>query len=214
MNLTAEELLALVQGSPEWSAARVGYGTSSEFSSILAKGQGKTRAAYLRRIVCERLTGRPMETYATGSWAKSLERGTEQEPYARMAVEAKLGVMVQEVGIIRHDSLMASCSCDGLIGDDAGCEIKSVIPSVQLETILAGGFPPEHKPQIFGNLWLSKRKAWYFCSFCPDMPEHLRLYVSRVERDDAYIRTLEAEVKVFLDEVDYLCDKLTNGSSK
>jgi len=211
--MNAAELLALVQGSPEWSAARVGYATSSEYSSILAKGKGLTRAAYLRRVVCERLTGKPMETYATGSWAKNLERGTAQEPYARMSVEAKLGLMVQEVGIIRHDSLMASCSCDGLIEDDAGCEIKSVIPTVQLETILAGGFPPEHKPQIFGNLWLSKRKRWYFCSYSPDMPPHLRTYIFEVQRDEQYILALAAKVKVFLDEVDYIYKRLTNGSA-
>lgn len=210
MNLTAEELLALIQGSQEWAAARVGYATSSEFSSILAKGQGKTRAAYLRRVACERLTGKPMETYATGAWAKNLERGSEQEPYARMAVEANLGVLVQEVGIIRHDSLMASCSCDGLIESDAGCEIKSVIPTVQLETILAGGFPSEHKPQIFGNLWLSKRRHWFFCSYSPDMPEHLRTYIFKVDRDEAYIAALEIEVRSFLGEVDNICKQLSS----
>jgi len=210
--MSAEDLLALVQGSPDWLAARTGYATSSEFSSILAKGQGKTRAAYLRRVVCERLTGKPMETFATGAWAKNLTRGSEQEPYARMSVEAKLGVMVEEVGIIRHDNLMASCSCDGLIGENEGCEIKSVIPTVQLETILAGGFPTEHKPQIFGNLWLSKRAAWYFCSYSPDMPEHLRLYTYRVERDEAYIATLAVEVMSFLAEVEFLYTKLMNGS--
>jgi hypothetical protein len=121
--------------------------------------------------------------------------------------------MVEEVGIIRHDTLQVSCSCDGLIGSDEGCEIKSVIPTVQLETILAGGIPSEHKPQIFGNLWLSKRKAWYFCSFCTDMPEHLQLYVFRVTRDEKYIITLEAEVRVFLQEVDALVERLLKRSA-
>lgn len=150
-----------------------------------------------------------METYATGSWAKNLERGNEQEPYARMALESKLGIMVREVGIVRHDKLMASCSPDGFIGEDMGCELKSVIPTVQVETILAGGFPSEYKPQVFGNLWLSKRQRWLFCSYCHDMPENLRLYVFTVERDEQYIKSLEIEVRSFLGEVNNICELLS-----
>ena len=197
------------QGSPEWLAERCGKATASEFHAILAKGQGKTRAAYLRRVVAERLTGKPMETYKN----KDIERGIEQEPYAKMSYEARTGLMVEEAGFIKHDTLEAGCSPDGLVGDDGGAEIKSVIPTVQLDTILAGGYPSTHKPQIQGCIWLCKRQWWDFCSFSHDMPERLRLYVFRVTRDDAYIVSLQAEVKVFLDEVDYLYQRLTNGSA-
>jgi hypothetical protein len=38
----------VIQGSPEWLQARCGNATASEFASILAKGEGKMRAAYLR----------------------------------------------------------------------------------------------------------------------------------------------------------------------
>jgi hypothetical protein len=197
------------QGSDAWLQARCGKATSSEFSAILAKGQGKTRAAYLRRVLAERLTGKPSETYKNAN----MERGIEQEPYAKMAYEARTGLMVEEAGFIKHDTLEAGCSPDGLVGEDGGAEIKSVIPTVQLDTILGSGYPSEHKPQIQGCLWLTKRQWWDFCSFSPDMPERLRLYIFRVPRDDSYIRTLEAEVKVFLDEVAYLYERLTNGSS-
>ena len=175
---------------------------------MLAKGQGKTRAAYLRRVVCERLTGKPMETYATGSWAKNLERGKEQEPYARMAYESVTGSLVEEVGFLKHATIMAGCSPDGLIGDDGGAEIKSVIPTVQLETIEAGGYPSEHKAQIQGSLWLTGRKWWDFCSYSHDMPEHLKAYIFRVTPDAAYIVALEAEVRVFLSEVDAMVKRL------
>lgn len=188
--------------------ARCGRATASCFADVLAKGQGKTRAAYLRRLVAERLTGKPAETYS----GKHTERGQEQEPYARIAYEAKQGVFVEESEFIPHETLMAGCSPDGLVDDDGGAEFKSVIPTVQVETILRGGFPPEHKPQIFGNLWITKRAWWDFCSYCPDMPEHLRLYVCRVERDEEYIANLETEVRAFLKEVDVLHAKLLNLS--
>lgn len=199
-----------IQGSPEWLQERCGHATASEFSSILAKGQGVTRTKYLRRIVCERLTGKPSENSSYGGWQKNLERGTEQEPFARIAYEEQTGNLVEEVGFIKHASLMAGCSPDGLIGADGGCEIKSVIPTVQLDTILAGGYPSEHRAQIQGNLWITGRAWWDFCSFSPDMPEHLRTYIFRVVRDESYILNLAAEVTVFLGEVGAMVAKLNN----
>lgn len=199
----------MIQGSPEWLAARCGKVTASEFSAVMAKSkEAVMRSKYLRRLAAERLTGKPMETYATGSWAKNLERGHEQEPYARMAYEERTGLIVNEVGLIDHATLKVACSPDGLIGDDGGAEIKSVIPTTQLETILAGAYPTTHKAQVQGSLWVTGRKWWDFCSFSPDMPEKHRLYVFRVNRDDEYIKTIEAEVLTFLADMEKILEQL------
>lgn len=193
-----------MQGSPEWFLERCGCATASNFSDVLAKGQGKTRAAYLRRVVTERLTGKPVDTYRNGH----MDRGQEQEPYGRLAYEHLTGEPVVQVGFLKHPTMMTGCSPDGLIGSDGGAEIKSVIPTVQLETVLGGEFPTEHRAQIQGNLWITGRQWWDFVSFSPDMPEHLRLYVFRVQRDDSYISNLELEVRRFLAEVDEMYARL------
>lgn len=197
----------MIQGSPEWLQARCGNATASDFGSILAKGQGKMRAAYMRRIVAERLTGKPCgDTFRS----PDMERGKILEPRARMAYEARTGNFVEEVGFLKHPELAAGCSPDGLVDADGGSEIKSVIATVQVDTILAGAYPPEHKAQIQGGLWITKRKWWDFCSYCADMrDERLRLYIYRVERDEAYITNLEAEVRRFLAEVDRMVDLLS-----
>lgn len=191
------------QGSEAWAMERCGCATSSEYSSVLAKGQGKTRLAYLRRVVAERLTGKPIDTYRNAD----MDRGRIHEAAARQLYEVQTGYLVEQVGFICHPDMMAGCSPDGLIDDDGGLEIKSVIPTVQLEIILAGAYPSEHKPQIQGNLWHTSRKWWDFASYSPDMPEDLQLYIFRVMPDQDYIRQLAAEVKVFLDEVDALYNK-------
>jgi len=193
-----------MQGSEDWFLTRCGKATASEFSSILAKGQGKMRASYLKKVVAERLTKKPGDTYRN----VHMDRGAEQEPLARMAYELKTGNIVQQVGFVEHDSLMAGCSPDGLIDQDGGAEIKCVIPTVQLETILAGGYPNEHKAQVQGNLWLTGRQWWDFCSYSPDMPGNLRTYILRVLPEADYIASLEAEVRKFLDEVDAIVEKL------
>jgi hypothetical protein len=40
-----------------------------------------------------------------------------------------------------------------------------------------------------------------FVSYDPRMPEKMRMFVKRLERDDKRIKELEAMVEVFLDEV-------------
>jgi hypothetical protein len=194
------------QGSEAWALARCGFATASEFSAVLAKGkEGATRRKYLLRVVAERMTGKPMETYS----GRHTERGQLQEPFAREAYEIETGVLVDQVGFIPHPKgLRAGCSPDGLINNDGGLECKSVIPTVQIVTVQRDGIPPEHRPQVFGNLWLTERVWWDFASFCPDMPEHLRLHVVRVFRDEEYIEHLAAEVANFLVEVDELQRKL------
>lgn len=204
--MTDEEALATVQGTPEWFAARCGYAGASDFAATMAKGEGKTRAAYLLEVVAERLTGKPTLNGFTNA---HMRRGTAQEPFARMAYEAATGNPVQEVGFIRHTLIhkteprwMVGCSPDGLIDDDGGLEIKCVIPTVQLNTIKRGGCPGEHLGQIQGSLWLTKRTWWDFCSYSPDLPGKLGTYIFRVQRAPAYITRLAAEIKVYLDEVD------------
>lgn len=194
----------MIQGSEEWFAARCGKATASEFSSILAKGQGKTRASYLRRVLAERLTGKPNESFKNAD----TDRGHRQEPLARMAYEARTGYLVEEVGFVDHPKLLAGCSPDGLVDDDGGAEIKSVIPTVQVETILRGNYPPEHVAQVQGNLWVTERKWWDFNSYCPTMPARHRLYTFRVLRDEEYIANLAKEVETFLCEVDALHKQL------
>jgi hypothetical protein len=197
------------QGSEAWAFARCGRATASCFADVLAKGQGKSRATYLRRVLAERLTGKPVETYRNGH----MDRGQEQEPWAREAYEVKTGELIYVPEFIPHDTLMAGCSPDGLIGDDGGGEFKCVIPTVQVETILRDSMPPEHKAQVQGNLWITGREWWDFCSFCPDMPEHLQLVVYRVLPDRDYIANLEREVAAFLHEVQQVYDRLMDKST-
>lgn len=193
------------QNTPEWQAARCGNATGSEFKSILAKGEGKTRAKYLRQVVAERLTGKVGETFSNAH----TERGHVQEPEAIMGYGARTGNFVERVGFLKLTELAVGCSPDGLVDDDGGAEIKSVIPTVQVETFLGGKYPSEHRAQIQGNLWITGRRYWDFVSYCPDMlDERLRLYIFRVERDEAFIANLEAEVRRFLAEVDRTVDIL------
>lgn len=195
------------QGTDTWFALRSGRATASCFADVLAKGQGKTRSAYLRKVVAERLVGKPLDTYKNAH----MERGQEQEPLARLAYEAATDYVLDRIAFIEHDTLLSGCSPDSLIyGKRLGVEIKCVIPTVQVETILAGGYPSEHRAQVQGSLWLTGYEEWDFVSYSPMMPAHLRSYIFTVQRDEEYIKTIDAEVRRFLAEVDTVIASL-NG---
>jgi len=197
------------QGSEAWLLDRAGHCTASRFADVLAKiktGEASSRRNYRLQLVTERLTERPVEGYKNAA----MEWGSEQEPNARDAYEARTGALVDVSEFIRHPEVKWSgCSPDGLLGDDGVLEIKCPhVSTVHVETLLAGGYPSGHVAQIQGLLWVTGRQWCDFVSFDPRMPEHLQLYTFRVERDEAYIETLAAEVSRFLAEVEELTAKL------
>lgn len=190
----------IAQRSPEWFAARLGIATASMFSAVLAKiktGEAAERRNYRAQLVVERLTGKPVDTYQNAA----MLHGTEQEPFARMAFAANTSAIVEEVGFLRHATIDAGCSPDGLIDEDGMIEIKCPFQTaIHIET-LKNGMPREHIPQVQGQMWIAGRQWVDFVSFDPRMPERLQLFVQRIARDDEYITNLGKEIAAFMEEV-------------
>jgi putative phage-type endonuclease len=196
------------QGSEAWLSERAGHATASRFKDILATiktGEAASRRNYRIQLVTERLTGVPCESYTNAA----MQWGTEQEPYARDAYEAYTGDLVEQVGFLKHPGLAwTGASPDGLVGKLGGVEIKCPHQStVHVETI-HGGMPAEHMAQVQGAMWVTDRQWWDFVSFDPRMPEKLRLYVQRIERDPKYIERLMTSISGFLAEVDAMHKQL------
>jgi putative phage-type endonuclease len=175
---------------------------------VLAKikaGEAATRRKYRIQLVTERLTGIPVQGYQNAA----MQWGTATEPEARMAYEAHSGAFVEEVGFIKHPTIVwCGASPDGCIGDDGLLEIKCPESTTHLDWMSQERVPPEHIPQIQFQLWVTNRKYCDFVSYDPRFPEHLRLFTVRVKRDESYIENLSAEVCNFLSEVDALYLKL------
>lgn len=197
------KIIACEQGSDAWKAARLGIATASNFAAILARGKGNdeavTRRDYRSRLVVERLTGKPVETFKSAA----MEHGTETEPFARAAYESRAGVFVDQVGLVRHDELECGASPDGIIGDKGLLELKCPTLPTHLEylRLAADTAPSKYLAQIQGQLWICERDWADFGSYCADFPERLRLVVRRIYRDDKYIAGLMLAVSLFMDEV-------------
>jgi hypothetical protein len=126
-----------------------------------------------------------------------------------MAYEATAGALVQETGFVKHPSIAwCGASPDGLIGDDGMLELKCPESTTHLEWMEAGKVPPEHLPQIQGQMAVTGRHWVDFCSYDPRFPPGLQLFIVRVERDEDYIKQLHADVCAFLVEVEDMVERL------
>lgn len=196
------------QGSAEWLASRAGKVTASRVADVLAKiktGEAAARADYKAQIVAEILTGQPQGSTFTNA---EMQWGTEQEPFARSAYEVARDTMVDQVGLVIHPRIeRAAASPDGIAGDGL-IEVKCPKTATHLQYLLAGVVPSKYKPQMLWQMACTEKAFCDFVSFDPRMPENLQLFVIRFERDDAEITSMEAEITVFLGEVDELVAKL------
>ena len=129
------------QNSEEWHRVRLGLPTASTFSQLLAKGEGKSRRALMRRLAGEIITGEPGETFRSSS----MDRGHEMESEARAFYSLMADNEPRLVGFVRNE--IAGCSPDALIGEDGVLEIKTAKPEVLIEIMERDTFPPEHVAQ-------------------------------------------------------------------
>lgn len=186
------------QGTDSWFAARLGIPTASKFATVMAKGEGKTRSEYMRKLAGEIVTGDPMESFSNGH----MERGKEMEDEARKTYAFINDVEPLRVGFIRNG--FKGGSPDSLIGEKGGLEIKTALPHIQIERLFRDDVPPEHKAQVQGNLWVSEREFWDFVSYWPKLP----LLTKRVYRDEAYIKQMSDEVDRFNDELAAMVERV------
>jgi putative phage-type endonuclease len=194
------------QRSEEWFQARLGKVTASRVADVLAKiksGESASRRNYKIQLVSERLTGEKQETYIN----QAMQDGIDREFYARERYVQQHGE-VEEVGFIQHPTLEAGASPDGLVGDDGLIEIKCPLGTTHTETLMTQEVPSKYIPQIQFQLLCTGRKWCDFISYNPMFPEHLQLFVKRVDADPVYQKELEVEVGKFLDEVNDVINKL------
>lgn len=191
----------MIQGSEEWRLARCGSLGASQIHEALARtktGWGASRANLAARLVIERLTGKPVETYVNAA----MQHGIDTEPVARQAYEFWTNAMVEQIGLVKHPSIADThASPDGLIGSDGLLEIKAPQPAQHLATLTGQPIAEKYMLQMQWQMRCCDRQWCDFVSFSPDFPESMNMLIQRIERDDATIANLEAEVAAFLGEV-------------
>jgi hypothetical protein len=196
------DLSQLIQNTPEWLAARCGSLGASQIYQALAKtktGWGASRDNLMADLICERLTGEPIETYQS----EDMRIGKEREPLARESYCWAKGIDVELVGIVLHPRIKGThASPDALVPPDGLLEIKCPKRSTHLATLC--GAPPEGRYLLQGcwQMACAGRQWVDLVSFNPDFPPEMQLFVQRMVRDDAAISKAEEQVEEFLAELE------------
>lgn len=189
------------QGSHEWLMARCGLITASRFKDVMGRVKNGSRNAdgkkYLIEIIAERLTGNPAEHFVN----PAMKWGTEMEPRAREAYCRTTGRTVDQIGFVRHPTLPAGASPDGIIDVEGLLEIKCPTTATHLATLM-NGMDEEHQCQIQGQMWVTGMMWADFVSYDPRLPIGMDLYIQRVPRDEAFIATLQTEIVAFDAEIE------------
>ena len=198
------------QGTDDWFAARLGKVTASRIADLMAKtktGYSASRENYMAQLVVERLTNTKADSFSS----TAMQWGTDQEPFARAAYEAAQSVLVEEVGFVPHPWIeWAGASPDGLVGLFGMCEIKCPNTATMIDTLLTEKVPAKYFAQMQMQMACTDRARCDYVVYDPRMPAKAQLFIKRVERDEAFIAEMEAEIIKFLGEVTVQVEKLNS----
>lgn len=155
---------------------------------------------YAFRLAVERISGEPLDE-GFETWA--MRRGHELEPEARREHESQAGVFVERAGFVMTEDGAFGASADGLIGSDEGSEYKCFIAPDKLRSFWFDNDVGDVIDQVQGGMWITGRKRWHLCLYCPALaPVGKQLWWRVFERDDDYIEKMEIDLLEFKDLVD------------
>jgi hypothetical protein len=191
------KIITCEQGSVEWFAARTGVITASMFSTAVDK--------YVK-VAVERISGETTDdTYQT--WA--MKRGNELEGAGRLLYADRTGNAVTETGVVLTDCGYFGYSSDGLVNQDGGIEIKCLLSAKSIMPVIDGDLS-EFNDQMQGGMMINEREWCDFVLYVPQLTKmNKEIYIRRVYRNEAYIKTLRQDLADFNDHVWSLINKLS-----
>ena len=206
---------ALIQGSDEWFAVRMGKITASKLGDLMRVtkyGESTYKTRLRMELAIERLTGK---SASPNFMNQAMKDGVEREPDARKLFEAITGKEVAECGSFDHpDIVNTSASPDGLIrGEDAVLELKCPTHITHAKNLLSEKMPKNYEYQVQWQIACTESEYAYFASYHPDFPKELRLKWVKVLRDNIMILEIEDEVRKFDVEVEELINQLKKGAN-
>ena len=163
---------------------------------------------YAFSLAIERETGHTLTDHQFETYA--MRRGHELEPQARALHGLDIMQTITPTGFVTTSDGRFGASADGLIGEDGGAEYKCFVDPTKLRQILVAEELSDVMDQIQGGMWITGRKWWDFCLYCPALePIGRELTRYRIQRDDDYIEALQSDLIAFDALVESYRTKLT-----
>jgi len=161
------------QRSDAWFEVKKGKFSASDANTIQAMGKGLDSLVYKK--VAEILSGKDQDEYTNGD----MERGVENESFARNAYEIATGNIVKQVGFVELDA-HTGCSPDGLVGDDGLVEIKCQRGYKYVEIAITKEIDKKYLDQMQMQMLVTGRKWCDYVCYDENFPEPV---IIRVDAD-------------------------------
>lgn len=202
---------SFVQGDRQWHLERMGCITGSRFARAL--GSIDTRIRLIKELIYER------EALKSGAAIEfdepdigNFNHGHKWEPRALAEYQLRYFIddeNIQTPAIVKHKKIKwikyspdaLECMSEDFNGYCKLLEIKSPVEKFIHLATLHSGMPPEHKPQVQGGLWVTGFDTAIFISYHNNFPTDQQLYIQAIDRDQAYINTLECACLDILEHV-------------
>ena len=173
------------QRSDEWFEVKKGKFSASDANTIQALGKGLDSLVYKK--VAEIISGKDQDEYVSAD----MERGVENEDFARTAYEIATGNIVKQAGFIELDEY-TGCSPDGLVGDDGLVEIKCQRGYKYVELAVTKEIDKKYLDQMQMQMYVTGRKWCDYVCYDENFPEPL---IIRIDSDPE----VHAKIKKGLD---------------
>lgn len=212
----AAYVAAVRSGSERKEAAReVGYKSTPSAEKIERAIDGEavgdyTEAAYnyAFRLAVERISGEPLDDFEFETY--HARRGHELEPEARSCHAFIDELEIDKAGFVVTEDGKFGASADGLIGEYGGAEYKCFVAPEKLRSIILNNDISDSLDQVHGGLWISGRRWWHWCLYCPPLRSvGLDFIRHHIDRDDDYIEAMERDLWAFDGVVEDYRKKLT-----
>lgn len=206
------------QNTGEWFNDRTGKLTASRMNAARAFLKSGAEASERKKlkieILCERLTGDIVPKYVTNE----MQWGIDQEPAAKEMLSATMGWTIRDLGFLDHPAIEnCGASPDGYIEQEAALiEIKCPTSSTMLSWLLNAKenhlwLPEEHIAQMtLQSACMGGIPVW-FCAYDPRLPEKQKLLLRKFTPTEEKIEEIENQARIFLQQVDEMFIKLTQG---
>ena len=195
------------QGDKEWYDARIdsvgGTGLSKIITNVSAN-RSASRAEYLIEKAGDIISRNPRPSYS--SW--EMKWGLKYEAAAREMFSFIMGLEVKTCAMIFYNEKRNWHISPDFYNDDLkfGGEIKCYQLKGFLEVQKKNKMPSKHNLQIQAGLALTGWDYWYFVVYFPNLIP----LIFKIERDEALIKIIKAEVNIFNKELEALIKKLKN----
>lgn len=197
--------------SYEWLVERIPYVTASAVADVMAKGKGASRRNYMSRKLCELVTGVPTKTYKS----QKMQDGNAREETARKLYVQITGNEVVKRPFAYMESERLGASIDGeVVGTDGLAEFKNVMSSEQIDLFATGKIKDRYVKQAQTQLYVWEKSWVDFTSVAlgdeesGELPDHLKVKIIRVYRDEILIQQIRKEVAFFWHDLEELRKKL------